>query len=262
MNKKNTYIRIILTLLCIPAASSFYLFSSYQPAGKRDRNYAGPMRIRQKPRKLIAQPQPIQDKKDVSIPAKIDQPIQNIQQPAVEPTVAADTMQAKSAPSSPGWLMTAYIVFLSTLNKAFGTGIDLGYKPLSQSWKDRQDVLNAKNQASEAATKSVESGEFDENIIQKAIVQTHNMPQGSPEINKILGMAKSAIDLPKEQKIAITTEKILKKLEPLEKKTSFGSIVSQTAYLGLFNTAARLAGGLIGFGATMLLQNLMPTQSE
>src|SRR5438477_11765085 len=120
MNKKNTYIRKTLIVLYLIITPSFYSLSSYLPAGKRPAGYAGPRRVRQKPIKPIVQSQPIQDKKDVSIPAKIDQPNQNIQQPAVEPTVAADTIQAKAASSSPGWLMTAYIVFLSTLNKAFG----------------------------------------------------------------------------------------------------------------------------------------------
>jgi hypothetical protein len=55
---------------------------------------------------------------------------------------------------------------------------------------------------------------------------------------------------------------MLKKLEPLEEQISFGSMAKDAMYLSLFNTATRVIGGLIGFGATILLQSLIPMEMQ
>ena len=269
MNKRNTYIPIMIFLLCITAAPSFYLFSSYSsrriPAGKRPQVYTGPRNLRQKLTVPVAQPAQVPAYTPATVATRADddqETNQTAPEPQAEPTAAAQSMQAKAAPSSPGMLMTAYIVLLSTLNKAFGTGIELSYKPLMENWRSRQEVLNARNEIPNNAKLLVESGAFDKDVIKNAelIIKKHNISEESPEYKGIELQVNQELNLPKQQKIAITTERMLMGIEPAEKKTSFGSIASQTLYLTLFNTATRLIGGIIGLGATMLLQSLMPTE--
>lgn len=281
MNKKNTYIYISLILLCIAAISSFDLFSSYLPAEKRGPGYLGPRRTRQKPKKRVIQAQqPAQAQQQiptpVATPITIDQTNQNIQQPTAEPTITSDAMQAKAAkqPSSPGWLTTTYIVLLSTLNKAFGGGIAASNKNLVKSFIARQAFLNLKNDAQSQAQQMVDSGDFDKDI--RSTIETIEEldispadPQYTQKIKKqaeILQDLNYKIKLPSQQKIATLTKDILKEqkidVEKNEKATAFSSILKQGVYVGMLNTIIPMMGSLIGLGATMLLQSLMPTQDQ
>lgn len=274
MNKKNAYIRIMLLLLCIITTPSFYLFSSYKAPGTRGRGYTGPKRIRQKPRTSIAPAEPTQ------IPTIAPTPIaaptntaqiahQQTEEPQTQqPTVASQSMAAKAqaAASSPGWLMTAYMVFLSTLNKSLGLGIEQTYKPLLQKFTLSQALKNIQNEARE----KVESGEFDQDA--KAQINRLREQEISPENpqydatmkkrDQLLKNLSQMISLPNKEKIALLVEEQEPRAAQIEKQTSFGAMAKDAAYLGLFSTATRVIGGLIGFGATMLLQSLVPTQSE
>lgn len=275
MNKKNTYIYISLILLCIAATPSFYLFSSYRSAEKRGSGYLGPRRIRQQPKKRVTQAQqPIQTNQQiptpVAAPITIDQTNQNIQQPTTEPTTTSDAMQAKAATSSPGWLMTAYIVFLSTLNKAFGAGVEQSYKPLLGDFKQRQAFLALKDDAQNKATKMVQSGDFAE-VIHAEIEHLKKMelsptdPRYSQRNKRVNELDRLLIS-PQQEQINSLTKDLLKEnkidADKMEQQVSFGSMAKDAAYLTLFNTATRVIGGLIGFGATMLLQSLVPTQGQ
>ncbi len=281
MNKKNTHIRITLLLLCIATTPSFYLRSSaYKAPGTRGRDYTGPKRLRQKPKALVAQPQPTQPEATVNVPALITTPTnaaetinQTIKEPQAEQsTITSQAMQAQAArqPSSSGWLATAYFVFLSTLNKAFGTGVEQSYKPLMQNYMQRQVFLALKNDAQDKATKIVQSGKFAVDI-RDAIAELKEMelsptdPQYSQR-KKAIQNFNRLLNSPDQEQISKLTKDLLKDqkidADKMEKQTSFRSMASEAVYLSLFNTATRVIGGLIGFGATMLLQSLVPTQSE
>jgi len=281
MNKKNAYIRTTLLLLCITTTPSFYLRSSaYKAPGTRGRDYTGPKRLRQKPRISIAPAQVAQPAQatvnapaPIAAPATVDQSNQPVEKPQAEqPTVASQAMQAQAArqQSSPGWLATAYIVFLSTLHKAFGGSLELGYKPLAQNFMQRQIFLALKDDAQSKATKMVQSGDFAADI-RNAIAELKDM-ELSPMDPKYLQRAKAIenfnrlLNSTDQEQINKLTKDLLKDnkidIDKMEKQTSFGSMAKDAMYLGLFNTATRVIGGLIGFGATMLLQSLMPTQSE
>lgn len=271
MNRKNTYIRKTLILLCLMTAPSFYLLSSYYTpriaAGKRPQGYKGPRNIRQKRIIPTAEPKPIIDRENIA-PVNQNQPMQEIDEIQPEPTVTSQAMPSKSVAASPGWLMTSYMIVLSTLNKAFGTGIEASNRTFVKKFMARQAFKNIQDQATNEAKTLVQSGEFDQQINENAhnLIRKYNLSPEDPEYNNIIKQVENNINTPTQEKVNSLTKSILKgqKINPdqMEKQVAFSSILKEGAYVGMLNTIIPMMGSLIGFGATMLLQSLMPTQAN
>ena len=137
------------------------------------------------------------------------------------------------------WTM-AYLsiapVILASLNKAFDTGIGAATKSTIKQLWERKQLLDQKPELlkqQSLLTKEIES-----------IKQSTEIgPQEKSDLLKFFGAEK-------------------KKLSKLEKETSFTHIFSTAIYMGMLNTIIPTIGTLLGFGATLVLQSLMPSNTQ
>jgi hypothetical protein len=278
MNTKNTHIFKTLILLCITIAPSFHLLSV--APGKRPMN-APSNRIRQAPTPAIIQAQapdeqPIAAQSKKIIPANqqqqedaheieettaLEQQAEHISQRAA---ASAQGKQAMSA-ASLGWFTIASAILIETLNTALGGGIAAGTKSAIKQFMARNEFLNLKNDITKQATKMVEKGSFENNLLIQTDKDLRKLPISQNEYDEIMKKTLTdAQNLPKEQKINSQTKMILKQnkidSEGMEKATSFSSILTQSLYSGMLNTIIPMVGTLIGYGFTIGLNRLMPTQ--
>lgn len=157
------------------------------------------------------------------------------EQPQLDTTIAASTKETQIATPTPGLLTRIYIaaapIILVTLNKALGTGIGAATKSFIKQVMERQAFMTLKSD------------------ILLGIDQTFH-PEDLQTMSE-----QDKLNLTKE-----TLREFKIDFDQKEKQTSFPSIISQAIYIGTLNTLVPMVGSLMGFGATMLLQQLMPTE--
>jgi hypothetical protein len=243
MNKTNMYIFKIL-IVSVIFSPSFYLFSSYKPAGKRPLNYTGPVGPRpnfQKPASpATSKKTDIKPNKPIlaPIPEETSEELEgengNIT-PEQTDTEKGDLISAskniQTKPTTSGWLFNAYMagmpLILVSLDKAVGTGIAASTKNLIKLFLTRKAFSDSKPETLQQLS-----------LIQNAIETTD--------------------DIEKRQKLENLFFKGIHNLEAQEKQTSLSNILSQTAYIAMLNTVVPLFATLFGFGAKIALQTFMP----
>ena len=143
-------------------------------------------------------------------------------------------------------------IILVTLNQALGTGIAAATKSLIKQFMTRQTFTLLKKDILEKAKTLVEEGTID-----KTLQSTYAGEGISVDVSEIPYEIK--FDLAKN-----TLFRANKINDPdlMEKQISLPSMLGQATYIGMLNTVIPMIGTLIGLGATMTFQTLMPADNR
>jgi hypothetical protein len=205
--------------------------------------YVSPLELRS--RQMDQQPSPVplvEQEKEKLIPEKEEKSKNEI---------ISNSKNMVTPLSQPSFLTGIYLaiapIILVTLNKALGTGIAASTKSLIKQFIQRGTIMSQKENIIVVNAQSlIKKGNIDATLKQIA--------KENPSFNI------SAVSY--EQKFDLAKNIAKTDFETQAEAISLQNILGQAILIGTINTIIPMIGSLIGIGATMTLQSLMPASND